>query len=122
MIGLRTKTKMAPRKVKKASDTSTFKSLGHAAASLRLIAARSIRKRKTPAKAGAIVHTQTKKLPRSIKYDVNEDGAIIGTDKAAIGLAGEAHEHGKRFRGTPYEARPFMRPALEKIRPRLPRF
>ena len=122
MIGLRATTRTNTRRVKRASDQSTVKSLGHAAAATRLIAKRSIKKRKAPADPGDVVHTQTRKLPRSIKYDANQDSAIIGADKASIGAAAEVHEHGGRLRGTKYAPRPFMRPALQQIRKRLPRF
>ena len=38
------------------------------------------------------------------------------------GPVGMAHEFGGEFRGDEYPPRPFMGPALEKVKPGLPRF
>ena len=46
---------------------------------------------------------------------------VIGPDVESFGTAGKAHEHGGRYRHERYPKRPFMGPALEKIKPRLPK-
>ena len=93
-----------------------------AAASVRKTAMRSIRRRKGPSSPGSPPHTKTRRLPRSILYDVNkqQEYAIIGPAHHLIGLAGAAHEFGGRFRGAQFPVRSFMRPALNLTLPRLP--
>jgi len=124
MIRIKATTKDETRRVRRAANRGTFKSLNQAAATIRLIAKRSIRRRKSPGPAGQPPRTQTKRLPNSILYFVDRDkqSAIIGPSHRLIGPAGAAHERGGLFRGRRYPARPFMGPALEKAKPRIPRF
>lgn len=126
MIALNAKTRWNDKKLKRAAEQGTYRSLGHAAASLRLIAQRSIRKSDKPAPEGQPPHTQTRRLPRSILYAVDKraGSAVIGPSRDRIGLAGGEHEHGRVFGGRKpkHPARPFMGPALRKAAPRMPRF
>jgi hypothetical protein len=121
-MNVKVKTKWDGNKVKKPMEEATYKSLNQAAASLRLIAKRSIRKRKKPSPAGTPPSTQTSRLPRSIVFfvDRKRSYAIVGPSYDLIGPAGAAHEQGGMLRGTDYDQRPFMVPAMEKIIPRLP--
>ena len=109
-------------KVAKALDTTTYKTLNHAAASLRLIAKRSMKSGKKASAPGKPPNTQTKQLPNAILYAVDRKKmvAVIGTDYNKIGTVGAAHEFGGKFRKQTYPSRPFMKPALEKVTPRLP--
>ena len=68
-------------------------------------------------------HTHTKRLPQAIKYAVEKKtgSVVIGPDVESFGTAGKAHEHGGQFRGERYPRRPFMGPALEKTKERLPK-
>jgi hypothetical protein len=65
-------------------------------------------------------------LRRSIRYAVIKRGAsrrssvVIGPVPEVISLVGAAHEYGGMFRGRKYPERPYMRPALGRIVPRLP--
>lgn len=112
------------QKVVKKARRANIESLGHAGGAIRLAAVRSIRKRKGPAPAGQPPHTHTRRLPRAIKYAVEKQrqAVVIGPDVEAFGTAGKAHEHGGRYKKERYAKRPFMGPALEKTKDRLPKF
>ncbi|RMF99612.1 MAG: hypothetical protein D6741_08195 [Planctomycetota bacterium] len=114
------------RKVKKKAQDATFRNLGHAGAAVRLTAKRSIRyrKRKKASPVGNPPFTHTKRLPRAIVYAVDKwkTTVVVGPSASLVGPAGLPHEHGGRFRGQRYRARPFMKPALRKNLKRLPRF
>ncbi len=122
MIAAKVTTKKSFDKIKSKAQQGNFKSLGHAAASIRLIARRSIRRRKTAAMPGTPPNTRLGQLKRSIVYalDKQRGVALIGPDFDVIGAAGKAHEFGGRFRRERYPKRPFMGPALEKVKDRLP--
>ena len=122
MIGVKVKTKNTFDKVKAKSKQGSFNSLGHAAAAIRLAARRSIRKRKTAAMPGTPPNTRRGQLKRSIMYSVDKQRgiALIGPDFEVVGNSGKAHEFGGKFRKERYPKRPFMGPALEKLKDRLP--
>ena len=122
MIDVKVTTRKSFDKVKAKAQQGNFKSLGHAAASIRLIARRSIRRRKSTAMPGSPPNTRRGQLKRSIMYSLDKQRgvAIIGPDFDVVGAAGKAHEFGGRFRRERYPKRPFMGPALEKVRDRLP--
>lgn len=124
MFGIRAKTRPRFKRVARRARQGTIKSLGHAGGAIRLAARRSIRKRKGPAPPGRPPHTHTRRLPRSILYAVDKrrQVVVIGPAVHLLGTAGKAHEHGGRFRGQRYPKRPFMGPALQKVRKRLPKF
>lgn len=123
MVGVKARTKMTPRKLKRKAQTGTFKSLGHAGATIRLIAKRSIRKRKKESPEGTPPSTQTKRLPHAIVFAVEKQHlrVLIGPAKSMVGIAGAEQEHGGKWRRERFDKRPFMAPALEKARSRLPR-
>lgn len=111
------------KKLWQAANKGSFRSLSHAAASLRRTAQRSIHKRPGPALAGTPPHTRNERLRKAILYSVDRraGSAVIGPTRSMIGPAGAAHEHGGPFRGRDYPARPFMGPALRATQSRLPR-
>ena len=123
MVGMKVKTKSQMQKVVRKAKRGNIESLGHAGAAIRLVAKRSVRKKKGPAPAGQPPHTHTKRLPRAIKYAVEKQRGrvVIGPDVESFGTAGKAHEHGGVYKQEHYEQRPFMGPALEKTKERLPR-
>ncbi len=123
MVGMKAKTKSQMQRVAKKAKRKGIENLGHAGAAIRLTAKRSIRKRKGPAPAGQPPHTHTKRLPSAIKYAVEKPKGrvVIGPDVESFGTAGKAHEHGGAYKQEYYEPRPFMGPALEKTKERLPR-
>lgn len=123
MIGMQGHSRFDAAKIRRAETQGTLRSLGHAAATVRLVAKRLFRRRKGPSAAGQPPHTQTKRLPKSIVYAVERQAgrAVIGPDYALIGTVGGAHEHGGLYRGQTFARRPFMGPALEKIEDRLPK-
>mgnify|MGYP005614270345 CR=1 FL=1 len=50
-----------------------------------------------------------------------KQSVVIGPDAEVVADSGAAHEFGGRFRQENYDKRPFMGPALEKTKDRLPR-
>ena len=123
MIGMQPHTKSDFPRVAKKAQQAGITSLGHAGGAIRLTARRSIRRRKKASPAGAPPHTRRGQLKQAIQYAVEKqhDRVVIGPDEAFVGPSGGAHEHGGRFRRERYPKRPFMRPALQKIIPRLPK-
>jgi hypothetical protein len=124
MIGVRAKTRSNMHRVKRKAQAGSIKSLGHAGGAIRLAAIRSIRKSPGPSSPGQPPHTHTRRLPRAIKYAVekSKQTVVIGPDVVSFGTAGRAHEHGGRYKRERYPRRPFMKPALEKVKHRLPMF
>ena len=122
MIGVKVTTKKSIDKVKRKAQQGNFKSLGHAAATIRLVARRSIRRRQTAAMPNSPPNTRRGQLKRSIMYAIDKQRgvALIGPDFDVIATAGKAHEFGGKFRREHYPKRPFMGPALEKVKDRLP--
>ena len=123
MIGMKAKTRMDTGKVVRKVKQANIENLGHAGATIRIIARRSIRKRKGPSSPGTPPHTRRGQLRRAIVYAVEkqEQRVVIGPEFAGVGPVGMAHEFGGRFRGQRYSRRPFMGPALMKVKDRLPR-
>ncbi len=122
MIGVRVKTKNSMARVLAKAKQGNFKSLGHAGAAIRLVARRSIRRRKTASMPGSAPNTRRGRLKQSIRYALDKQRGVvlIGPDFEVVGTAGKAHEFGGRFRREVYPKRPFMGPALEKVKDRLP--
>jgi len=123
MIGIKARSRFDREKVRRKAKQGNIRTLGHAAAVIRLTAKRSIRKRKGPSPKGTPPHTRTKRLPSSILYSVDKtrDMALIGPSRRIVGIAGAEHEHGGKWRRERFPRRPFMFPALEKTAPRLPK-
>lgn len=117
------RTRLDVKKVLRASMRANIESLAHAGAVIRLTARRSIRKRKGPSIAGQPPHTHTGALRNAILYAVEKTRGrvVIGPTFGGTGTSAMAHEFGGRYRKTMYPRRPFMGPALEKIKTRLPR-
>ncbi len=124
MITAKAKTRMDPRKLNQAIRRANFRGLGHAAASIRLQARHSIRKSPRKSAPGSPPHTRQGRLRNAIKYALASDkqSVVIGPDVDVAGNSGKAHEFGGRFRREHYPKRPFMGPALDKSKDRLPAF
>jgi len=107
------------RKVRRAN----IENLGHAGASVRLTAKRSIRKSANPAEPGRPPKTRRGQLRSAIRFAVesNRQRVLIGPDHRFVGQSARAHEFGGRYRKQRYPKRPFMGPALTKTQSRLPR-
>jgi phage gpG-like protein len=123
MIVIRVKTKKSMDRVRAKVKQGSFKSLGHAGAAIRLAARRSIRRRKTASMPGSAPSTRRGRLKQSIRFavDTQRGVVLIGPAYDIIGTAGKAHEFGGRYRRETYPKRPFMGPALEKVKDRLPK-
>ena len=87
------------------------------------MARRSIRKREGPSAPGEPPHTHTGALRVAILYAVEklDERVVIGPAFTGVGTSAMAHEFGGRYRKARYPKRPFMGPALEKVKDRLPR-
>lgn len=116
------KVKFDTKKLKRAAKAGSIKSLGHAGASIRLVARRSIKKSKASSTAGSPPNTRKGRIKNAIKYAVSADkqNVVIGPDVEVAGTSAKAHEFGGRYRNEQYDKRPFMGPALEKTKQRLP--
>lgn len=129
MFAMRCKTRMDTARVRRAAKRGSVKSLAHAAALIRKIARRSIRRRKDPAAASPagrppFTHRRGRGLRDAIRFAVDryKTRAVVGPAHSVVGAAGAAHEFGGEYRGDQFDKRPFMGPALDKAAPDLPAF
>ncbi len=135
MLDLRIKQMFFDRpKVRRAVDAARRKVLSKAGAFIRQTARTSIRKRKGSSKPGNPPHSHVGLLRRFILfgYDRQSDTVVVGPVGFRDSTAPRVLERGgtttvtRRRRGKRTErrvriaARPYMNPALEKERPKLP--
>jgi hypothetical protein len=122
MVKAKAKTKFDGKKVMNVAKRASITNLGHAGAAIRLTARHSIRKAKGPSTPGTPPHTRKGRIRNAIKYAVTsgKQSVVIGPDYAVAADSGAAHEFGGRYRRENYDRRPFMGPALEKVKDRLP--
>jgi hypothetical protein len=88
-------------------------------------AKRSIKRSRQQSRPGDPPTTRRGLLRRAIRYRVAQDRThvLVGPTASKVGRAGEAHEHGGRYKGQRYPQRPFMGPALEQAAPQIgPRY
>jgi len=123
MFAAKVKTKDETRQVRAKAQQGSFKSLGHAGAAIRLTAKRSIRRRKKASPEGQPPSTRKGQLRGAIRYEVEKqkDLVVIGPEHSKVGTSAGAHEHGGRYKRQRYPKRPFMGPALNKTKDRLPK-
>ena len=123
MVNVKVKTRMDAKRVVRAARSGSIKSLGHAGGALRMTAKRSIKRSKAESPEGTPPHTRKGQLRRAILYAVekSKQTVVVGPDVSVVSTAGTAHEFGGRFRGKRYPKRPFMGPALQKTKDRLPK-
>jgi hypothetical protein len=123
MVKAKAKTKFDGKKVMAAAKRANITNLGHAGAAIRLQARHSIRKAKGPSAPGTPPHTRKGRIRNAIKYALTpgKQSVVIGPDAEVAADSGSAHEFGGRYRQENYDKRPFMGPALEKTKDRLPR-
>ena len=119
---LKAKTKFDGKKLGRAAKAGSIKSLGHAGAAIRLVARRSVKRSKEASNIGSPPHTRRGRIKSAIKYAVapSKQSVVIGPDATIAGTSGKAHEFGGRYKRERYDKRPFMGPALEKTKTRLP--
>ncbi|HRQ11533.1 MAG TPA: hypothetical protein PLG36_10955 [Trueperaceae bacterium] len=135
MITMRVKDMFFDRHVvMRAMDSGKRKVLSQAGAYIRTTARTSIRKRKGTAPPGKPPHSHEGSLRKLILfgYDRTSDSVVVGpvgfvksTTPRALEHGGETLVHQRRggrlvSRKVRIAARPFMAPALEKERPKLP--
>ena len=123
-IGVEARIVDQTRRIKDAAKKGAFRSLSHAAASIRRTAIDSMVFAAKASKPGTPPHAHKGKLRRSIRYSVDETDVTVGPAYSAIRAGGRPpwlgsmHERGGTFRGKKkgtkryVPARPFMAPAL----------
>ena len=96
MMHIRARVQFTPGQLKKKVNQATFKSLGHAAGTVRTTAKRSIRKRKKPSKPGSPPSSPTGMLRRVLRYEVDRqrEQAVIGPVNEIAGRLWNLHEFG----------------------------
>lgn len=104
--------------VAKAAALAEFRSLGHAAATIRRDAAQSIDRSANPSEPGEPPHTRRGQLKRAFRFDVSEESAVVGPMLSMVGESAAAHEFGEEYKGQSFPERPFMAPALDRALPR----
>jgi hypothetical protein len=118
MFWMKTQMKATPKLVEKAAEKGAYRTFFHAAASIRKTARESIVRSNKPGPRGGPIHTKRGRggglAKRSILYQANKEGAVIGFAASRIDRAMEAHEHGKRRGGVRFPKRPTMQPALQR--------
>ncbi|MBI1374493.1 MAG: hypothetical protein GC159_17385 [Phycisphaera sp.] len=123
---MRATTRSSFKKLLRKARRASIESLSRAGGAIRLVAMRSIRKRPRkakPSEPGTPPVTRTNRLRRAILYAVEKtkQRVVIGPSHDAVADVGRAHEFGGKFRQEQYDARPFMGPALEQTKDRLPK-
>lgn len=108
----------------RAVNRGSFRSLNHAAASIRKAAIAGILIHPDPSPVGTPVHSRYGLFKAAILYSVDKDkqDAVIGTRYSMVDDSGEPHEKGTFYRGQQFDKRPFMQPALLRSIPRLSKF
>ena len=124
MVGMKCKQKSDMRRVAAAARKASIQSLGHAGASIRLVARRSIKRSPAASAPGRPPHTRRGLLKSAILYVVEPRGAsvVIGPDVGFVGTSAAAHEFGGRYKREVFPRRAFMGPALQEVKDRLPRY
>lgn len=121
-IRMNLKVKAEMEKVERAVAKLAFKNFRHAAASISKDAKASIEKAAEgeASAPGEPPHTHRGSFfKRAIRYDVNQDGAVIGPTASVIGEElGPTHEFGQERGGVDFPERATMGPALERAIPR----
>jgi len=123
MAGIKVRTRSDIPKVLRKIRRANIENLGHAGGAIRLAAKSSIKKSPEPSAPGTPPHTRRGQLPGSILYAVEKQKqrVVVGPDYMKVGRSATAHEFGGRYRKERFGKRQFMGPALEKVKPRLPR-
>ena len=142
MFGVKINMTQTPKKVERATDKGAYKSLRHAAFSIRKSAIESMVEARGPSRPGTPPHRHTGRLARSILVAQDKNGeVVVGPSYSRVKVGGRPPwlarmlEHGGTFtrrkkrktRGRPkkgeapepmlsvtYPARPFMAPALKR--------
>jgi len=106
------------------ADRARRRYLYRAAAYVRTTARRSIRRRKSPSAPNSPPSTRTGRLKKAIRFYVDQARglALVGPSVDVVGPAGAEHEHGGQWRDEHFAPRPYMGPAYELTRPKLPDF
>ena len=114
MFGFLFKSEVDTKPVEKAADRGIYKSIKHAALSIRKTIRESIKKSPDASEPGEPVSTRGKRgnVRNAIFAAIETDNAIIGPRYSFVGDAMEAHEFGGRRKENIYEARPTSGPGL----------
>lgn len=116
MISITTAVEWRGAEMREALANASERSQRQTAYQIMQDAQESIKTSDQPSLPGQPPHTRGRsgKTLRAIQYDATKDDAMIGPLASAVGDIGAAHEFGETFRGTDYDERPFMGPALQR--------
>lgn len=114
MFGFSFKSETNFKPVEQAADRAIYRSIKHAAFSIRKYIRESIKKSTDASAPGQPVATRGRKgnVKNSIFAAIEPDNAIIGPRFSMVGESMEAHEFGGSFHERQYPARPTSGPGL----------
>jgi hypothetical protein len=121
MIGLSVQIEDTTKRVDNAAQKAAFRNFRHAAASISRDSKQSLEKapQGEASAPGEPPHTHRGTyFRRAVRYEADDQGAIIGPMASVVGESFAAHEFGEVFHGADYPERPTMGPALERAIPR----
>jgi len=116
-----TRIQLRLERIAKAMERARKGSLHSVGYLISTIAKGSIKRSRKKSRPGEPPNTRRGLLRRAIRYQVADDrqSVVIGPTYSMVGRAGEAHEHGGRYKGQTYPERPLMGPALDEARPKI---
>lgn len=120
-VGLKIRTRLDVQRLLRAKKRSEITTLPRVGAYVRTTMKRKIGSRKSPRGPGSPMTSKTGRARRSILYAVLKarGSVIIGPSARFVGRSAAAHEHGKKYKGDHFKARPFATPTLESSIPKL---
>jgi hypothetical protein len=123
MVGFSVKIVDNTRRLAEQAAKGVFRSIQHAAASLRrdVISTIESAPHGQPSAPGTPPHTHRRNFfRRAIAYALGEDrkSAVIGPQFSKTGRVGRAHEFGGDYKGQDFPQRSFMGPGLDRAVPR----
>lgn len=121
-ILMKFKTDVAFRKIRYRARMRNPRTLADAGRVIQMKARSLVKsKAKRPSAPGNPPRSRTGRLRKAILYGVEKarQSVVIGPAFHMVHRVGMAHEHGVKFRGDKFRKRPFMGPALKKVRTKL---
>lgn len=117
MIELKVQTEWNAKRLLAAVDRASERNHRQTAFDIMRTAQASIDTSDEPSPPGQPPHTRgrgRKNLRSAVRYDATKTDAVVGPMQSVVGEIGAVHEFGETFRGTDYDERAFMGPALDE--------
>lgn len=120
-VDVSVKQQLRLERIAKAAERSRAGNLRSVGYLISTLAKGKIQRSKTKSQPGEPPHTRRGLIRKAIRYAVADDrrSVVVGPAYSMIGTAGEAHEHGGRYKGETFPQRPFMGPALQEALPQI---